>query len=1013
MSIGTSYTRSKLACAVAAVMLMAAQTLFAQGSGTLNGRVLDKATGEALVGANVLVVNTNLGAAADIDGKFIIHNIPAGKQTLKISYVGYNAATVDITMTANATIDQDFRLLPGTVIGETVVITAQAKGQLSSINEQLASTSIINVVSAEKMKELPDANIAESIGRLPGISIQRDNGEADAVIVRGLAPKYNEISIEGVPMSSTYYGDRGVDLSLLGDDLVKGVEVSKTLRPDMDADALGGTVNLTLKTAQPGFHYDIWGNGGYTKLRSSYDNYKFAGSAGDRFVDDQIGVLVQGNIEEKQLPSDQLNATYSTPVRSSVVVTNPPTFYVPTATTELTDNTTTRHRYGGSLILDYTSDFVDAKFFTLYDQKKDSSITRDNTTQFDSREFFDQVFVNQTKTDQRTNSLQALFKIGGTELPVSLSYTRSDSHTPNGLEFDFYQTGVQSTPQGNALTYGTPLNLINAMGVFNPGNPNSYLNNIQISSADLVDATYDAKVDWKIPFKLSDNISGKISLGGKYHSVNRTSIGSQEQEYMQYGDGSGTRLAIQNSYANLFPGLAGLTGVGASQSGISASPFVDPSYSRTSILGYPIGPNWFEHNLVIMANEALTNPGVAIWQQGVQDFNQNYTDKEKSQAGYLMGEFNIGNSLTIVPGARYQEEKTDLSAYHIQPVSANANGLGALPVLWETKRDNPYWYPSVNIKYKATENVQIMGAVYRSVSLPSYSDISPLLILQTGTTGVTSSNPFLKPSTASNYDLGASLHSDAVGLFTVDLFYKDISNLIYSFQNYYPYSPYPIVGAPADFSSRVPSVSYFDSTFLQSNPQTGKTSGGSIVMNDPSDAYLRGIELSWQTHFYYLPGLLSGIVLELNASFMSSNELYPYFFVKSPRTGAKDTLVYSTTGGPLQDQPKGIYNAILGWDYKGFSSRFSLEYQELSLQSIDTQYGLRNSYYDNVLLFDISLKQQIIDNLYIFANATNLNNHVDSYYYSHPAYLAVGAGNLPTYGQTYGMNAQLGLSFSY
>ena len=204
MSIGTSYTRSKLACAVVAVMLMAAQTLFAQGSGTLNGRVLDKATGEALVGANVLVVNTNLGAAADIDGKFTIHNIPAGKQTLKISYVGYNGTTVDITMTANATIDQDFRLVAGTVIGETVLITAQAKGQLASINEQLASTSIINVVSAEKMKELPDANIAESIGRLPGISIQRDNGEADAVIVRGLAPKYNEISIEGVPMSSTY-----------------------------------------------------------------------------------------------------------------------------------------------------------------------------------------------------------------------------------------------------------------------------------------------------------------------------------------------------------------------------------------------------------------------------------------------------------------------------------------------------------------------------------------------------------------------------------------------------------------------------------------------------------------------------------------------------------------------------------------------------------------------------------------------------------------------------------------
>jgi outer membrane receptor protein involved in Fe transport len=184
-------------------------------------------------------------------------------------------------------------------------------------------------------------------------------------------------------------------------------------------------------------------------------------------------------------------------------------------------------------------------------------------------------------------------------------------------------------------------------------------------------------------------------------------------------------------------------------------------------------------------------------------------------------------------------------------------------------------------------------------------------------------------------------------------------------------------------------------------------------MNDPADAYLRGIELSWQTHFWYLPGLLSGIVLELNASFMSSNEEYPYFFVKAPKIGNKDTLVYSTTEGALQNQPKAIYNAILGWDYKGFSSRFSLRYQQLTLQSLDTQYGLEDSYYDNVLLFDISLKQQIIDNLSVFANATNVNNHVDNYYFNHPAYLTSTAGSLPTSGQTYGLNAQFGISFAY
>ena len=974
----------------------------------LNGRVVDKATGEALVGANVLVVNTNLGAAADIDGKFTIHNIPAGKVTLKISYIGYNAATVDIAMTANATIDQDFRLVPGTVIGETVLITAQAKGQLASINEQLASTSIINVVSAEKMKELPDANIAESIGRLPGISVQRDNGEADAVIIRGLAPKYNEISIEGVPMSSTYYGDRGVDLSLLGDDLVKGVEVSKTLRPDMDADALGGTVNLTLKTAQPGFHYDVWGNGGYTKLRSSYDNYKFTGNAGDRFADDQFGVLVQGNIEEKQLPSDQFNATYATPVRSSVVVTTPPTFEVPTSSAELTDNTTKRHRYGASLILDYKSDFVDVKFFNVYDQKNDSNITRNYSTDFGSNSFTDQIFVSDTKTEQRTHSLQALFKLGGTELPISLSYTKGDQHTPFGQEFDFIQSLTGTAISGAALAYGQPSALVSDMGVMRASQ--SVLWGIEETNTNLTDASYDAKVDWKIPFKLSEDFSGKLSVGGKYHDVDRSSDNSRLYFDVQFGGSKGRRQQLIAA----IPFLAGANpSPTIEEGGIEAKYFLDPSYTRTSILGYPIGDAYDPDKLTYMQGAIFPAWQSGYYYDGVGSYDQNYTDKEKTRAGYLMGEFNIGNSLTIVPGARYQEEQTDISAYQIQPNGSNANGLNALPVLVEKKRDNPYWYPSVNIKYKATENVQVMGAVYRSVSLPSYSDISPLVILQTGATGVTSGNPFLKPSTASNYDLGASLFSNAVGLFTVDLFYKDISNLIYSFQNYYPFSPYPIVGGPADFSSRLPGLSYFDSTFLIGNPQNGKTAGGTIPMNDPADAYLRGIELSWQTHFYYLPGLLSGIVLELNASFMSSNEQYPYFFVRSPKTGAKDTLVYSTTAGPLQDQPKGIYNAILGWDYKGFSSRFSLEYQELSLQSLDTEYGLRNSYYDNVLLFDISLKQQIIDNLYIFANATNVNNHVDSYYYSHPAYLAVGAGNLPTYGQTYGLNAQFGLTFNY
>jgi hypothetical protein len=193
-------------------------------------------------------------------------------------------------------------------------------------------------------------------------------------------------------------------------------------------------------------------------------------------------------------------------------------------------------------------------------------------------------------------------------------------------------------------------------------------------------------------------------------------------------------------------------------------------------------------------------------------------------------------------------------------------------------------------------------------------------------------------------------------------------------------------------------------------------------MNDPSKAYLRGIEFSWQTHLWYLPGVLSGIVLDLNLSLMSSNEIYPAFAVKAKaKLTSPDTLVYTTTSGPLVDQPKATYNAIVGWDYMGFSSRFSFRYQQKTTTYIDTKYGLQDSYYDNVLLVDISLKQKIMEGLSIYANATNINNHIDNYYYSHPAYSYSSstttynypAGQLPTSQQTYGWALQVGISFVY
>jgi TonB-dependent receptor len=804
-------------------------------------------------------------------------------------------------------------------------------------------------------------------------------------------------------MSSTNYYDRGVDLSLLSDDLVRSVEVSKTLQPDMDANALGGTINLTLKSAEPGLHYDVMGQGGYNNLRDTYKNYKFVASVSDRFLDDQVGALLQGSIEEKQLPSDQFKGDYESPAYG----TQADAFYVLTQDAVTTESTVKRHRYGASLILDFASDLVDVKLFNVYDQKRDSSISRTFQSNFASNSLAYNIYLNDTKTEQRTHSIQALFKLGGTELPVSLSYTKGDQMTPVGMEFDFLQTGL--APLSNSVrTYALPSQLMAVQGVMNPSL--AHLWDLFISNTSLSDESYDAKLDWKVPFTLSDSYSGKLSVGGKYHSVSRTSSNGRVSYDVQYGGSKGRRTQLIAAIPFLYGSDP------TSESGIAAGPFLDPSYTRTSILGYPIGPGYSVQRLAYMMNVIYPAWQDQFYRDAVGSFNQNYTDKEHTDAGYVMAELNIGSDLTVVPGVRYQDEVTDISAYQLKLNPANLGGLeGQAPKLVDSKRNTPNWYPSVNIKYRATENIQIIGAAFKSVSLPSYGEINPLIEYESKQF-VTTNNPMLRPSTAWNFDLGTSLSSNSIGLVTVNLFYKEISDLIYGMANFMPFFPYPVTGAPADIWDRLPGPTsgYFDTTWAK---QTG--SGiltTNIPMNDPAKAFLRGIEISWQTHLWYLPGILSGIVLDLNASYMSSRQLYPSFAQKQvggTRFNPVYNLIYTTVAGPLQNQPKATYNAILGWDYMGFSSRFSLRYQELTLTNMDTQFGLENSYYDNVLLFDIALKQQIIGNLSVFANATNLNSHIDNYYFSHPAYTTHPVGQLPTSEQTYGWAAQLGISYTY
>ena len=283
---------------------------FAQ-TGGISGKVTDKSNGEDLAWANIIITGTSLGTSTDLDGNYIIRNVPVGKYTVKVSYIGYAEEVAEIVVVENRRTETNFELQYGDAIeGEEVIITAQASGELQAINQQLSSNTITNIVDESKIKELPDANAAESVGRLPGVAIQRSGGEATKVTVRGLSPKYNAVTINGVEVPATGANDRSVDLSLISSNMLSGIEVIKAALPDRDANSFGGTIDLKLGEAKPGGSFSVSLQGGYSQYRDIYGNYDFDISYSNRFFNDKFGVIASVQSEEYDRSADKFSGNY-------------------------------------------------------------------------------------------------------------------------------------------------------------------------------------------------------------------------------------------------------------------------------------------------------------------------------------------------------------------------------------------------------------------------------------------------------------------------------------------------------------------------------------------------------------------------------------------------------------------------------------------------------------------------------------------------------------------------------
>ena len=155
---------------------------------------------------------------------------------------------------------------------------------MNAINRQLNSKYLVNIISSDRIQELPNANAAETVARVPGVSIRREGGEGNKVIIRGLSPKYNNITVNGVKLASTDNNNRSTDLSMISQYMLDGIEIIKAGTPDKDADVLGGTVDFKLKKAQSGLNGNFISQGMHNGLKDSYNDKKLVFDLSRRFL---------------------------------------------------------------------------------------------------------------------------------------------------------------------------------------------------------------------------------------------------------------------------------------------------------------------------------------------------------------------------------------------------------------------------------------------------------------------------------------------------------------------------------------------------------------------------------------------------------------------------------------------------------------------------------------------------------------------------------------------------------
>jgi TonB-dependent receptor len=907
--------------------------------GGIAGTVKDS-SGAVLRGARVQV-EQGPSAVSDAQGQFLIPNVPPGTHKVTVSYVGFSAFDTSVAVTAGQ-IAQVVAALQVETASQVVTVTGdRALGEVEAINIERTADNIVQVLPSQVITSLPNTNIADAVGRLPSVSLERDEGEGKYVQIRGTEPRLSNLTINGISVPSPEGNVRNIKMDILPSSIVEFIEVNKTLSANQDGDAIGGSVNLVTKTAGDRPTLDIEGQGGYTNIIGGRWLDAFNGTVGQRAgARKQWGFLLGSTYDWN---GRGINDLEPAPGVTSLNGVNYPYF----AGADLRTYKYHRTRYGFAPELDYVikpgsslyfkglySDFHDYGETYVYTPNvgtlqavNGSQYTFDNTGFMQYREYI-------RRPDQQIYSGMTGGRHDLTSNLITYEFAVSRAHNIGGQDF--------ATTRFNGGPISQPSIQIN-LDTSNPYEPKFPV----VGNVNIYDPTQYVVSSYTIPNYASTqlNFEGAASYARRY---------STHEHYGTFEMGLKVRNGHKTQSENDFiydnqPGTVTLAQV--------LGTFTNPTYYDKA---YQFGPMSDYHKIIQQAGGNLSQLGydqsASISSSIPADFNAN----ERVYAGYLINTIGFGR-LSVQGGVRF--EATD-ATYRSGALDVSGN-----PTSVTGTSNYLNVLPSIQLQYRIQQNTNLRGSFGIGISRPNFSDIVPSRSVDPNTSPyptISAGNPALKPTKANNYDILVEHYFRPYGILQAGFFYKTLSDAIYSTRNRFT-------------NNSTQCVQYPICDVLES-------------VNGPS-GHITGFEASWEQRLAFLPGPLNGLGVALNYSYTSSRVTFPAGFNAVTPTASDPNPPGRNDHAPLQRQAPNNYNVGLTYDKRRFSGRFAMSHNDASIYSYfwinaaptnDPVLGLKGPNGDQYLYahtqYDVQGSYRLYKGLSVVAYGLNLSNEVFGFY---------------------------------